>query len=182
MIEILSQVKSSSYDDERVEHLIVSSPVTVKVRVGELVLPAPRSNVTTGGVLSAATVVVVVVDVVTVVVVVAATVVVVLGATVVVVATETIVHTSFLPDLAQTNFVPATVETLPAFAHFAPDRVSADTVNGCVASTAHIKQKAIICFRVRSLRLLMLIRLGLITMVQPDGYLISRFERELSPH
>ena len=136
MIEILSQVKSSSYDDERVEHLIVSSPVTVNVSVDEVELPAPRSSVTTGGVLSAATVVVVVVVVVVVaaviVVVVVATVVVVLGATVVVVAvaTETIVHASFLPDLAQTNFVPATSIILPALTHFAPDRASVDAVKG----------------------------------------------------
>ncbi len=179
MIEILSQVKSSSYDDERVEHLIVSSPVTVKVRVDELELPAPRSSVTTGGVLSAATVVVVVVgvvvvDVVAVVVVVDATVVVVLGATVVVVvvAIETIVQTSFLPDFAQTNFVPETVETFPAFAHFAPDRVSADAVKGCIASTANIKQKATIRFRARSLATRIELMPSLITMAQPDGYQI----------
>ena len=102
--------------------------------VDELELPAPRSSVTTGGVLSVAIgeVVVVVVVVILVIVVVAATVVVVLGATVVVVvdATETTIHLSFLPDLAQTNFVPAEFMTLPAFPHFAPDRASVDAVKG----------------------------------------------------
>ena len=102
--------------------------------VDELELPAPRSSVTTGGVLSVAIgeVVVVVVVVVLVIVVVAATVVVVLGATVVVVvdATETTIHLSFLPDLAQTNFVPAEFMTMPAFLHFAPDRASVDAVKG----------------------------------------------------
>lgn len=104
--------------------------------VDELELPAPRSSVTTGGVLSVAigevVVVVVVVVLEVVVVVVAATAVVVLGATVVVVvdATETTIHLSFLPDLAQTNFVPAEFMTLPAFPHFAPDRASVDAVKG----------------------------------------------------
>lgn len=108
--------------------------MTVNVSVDELELPAPRSSVTTGGVLSAAIVEVVVVVVLleVVVVVVAATVVVVLGATVDVVvdATETTIHLSFLPDLAQTNFVPAEFMTLPAFTHFAPDRASVDAVKG----------------------------------------------------
>ena len=102
--------------------------------VDELELPAPRSSVTTGGVLSVAIGegVVVVVVVILVIVVLAATVVVVLGATVVVVvdATETTIHLSFLPDLAQTNFVPAEFMTLPAFPHFAPDRASVDAVKG----------------------------------------------------
>ena len=122
MIEILSQVKSSSKFLESVEHVIGSSPVTLKVNVLVVELPAPRRRVTIGARLSATTVVVVVVVVVAAatVVVVTAIVEVVVTATVVVVvvvvvATETIVQTSFLPDFAQTNFVAATAITLPAF-------------------------------------------------------------------
>lgn len=149
MIEILSQVKSSSKFLESVEHVIGSSPVTVKVNVLVVELPAPRRRVTIGARLSATTVVVVVVVVVAAatVVVVTAIVEVVVTATVVVVvvvvvATETIVQTSFLPDFAQTNFVAATAITLPAFAHFAPARASAEAVNGCTPNiTKTLKNK-----------------------------------------
>jgi hypothetical protein len=107
-------------------------------------LPLPRKSVTTGGVLSAATVVVVVG---------AATVVVVTGivvvdvvATIVVVvvlATETIVQTSLLPDLAHTYFVAATSLTFPALTQLAPGRASADAVNDCIPNTPSNKQVAI---------------------------------------
>jgi hypothetical protein len=143
-------VKSTFESFESVEHVIGSSPVTVNVKVLLVELPTPRRSVTIGARLSAATVVVVVVVVVVVlvvVVVVVATVVVVVATGIVVVvvvattvavlviATETIVQMYLLPDLAQTNFVLATTITLPAFAHFAPDRACADTVSGCVPNT-----------------------------------------------
>jgi len=140
-------VKSTFESFESVEHVIGSSPVTVNVKVLLDELPTPRKSVTIGARLSAATVVVVVVVVLVVVVVVVATVVVVVATGIVVVvvvattvavlviATETIVQMYLLPDLAQTNFVLATTITLPAFAHFAPDRACADTVSGCVPNT-----------------------------------------------
>jgi hypothetical protein len=103
----------------------------VNVSVDELLLPAPRSSVTTGGVLSGATVVVVVVVVVVVATVVVAATVVVVAATVVVTATavvvglETIAHFRFLPDLAQINLVAPAVTIFPAFVHLAPTSFAA---------------------------------------------------------
>lgn len=188
IIEILSHVKSTSYDADNVEQLIASSPVTVNVKVDDEELPAPRSKVTIGGVLSTATVVEVVVETATVVATTGFTVVLVVAVVVVVVATVVVVvtvevtkvHTSFLFDLAQTNLEPEVSMILPALKHLAPARTCADAVKGCAANIAISKQEATTCLRARVLTIRIQLVLRLIAMAQPNGFQSVKFLHESS--